>query len=207
MPEQGKAEQPTVDARAESLDCDLGHHHRQPDQSGGDVQAVTTDNGEERGKESAALRCCTAGDHVRELMDFDIEERGTEHESDQSKHVCIGSSLRTDRQRHHPARVAGDKKTSRLDCNADLIEQLVTGRTARGRMHEYRVSRKQRREHHDVAQQENPEAESDHDSFWGRSSLAGKSKYVLFHIVNGDSDIHSATSVGWTRSNPAIVSA
>src|SRR5262245_23640301 len=124
MPEQGKAEQPTVDGRAESLDCDLGHHHRQPDQSGGDVQAVTADKGEIRGKESAALWGRAARDHVGELTDLETDECGTEHERDQSKEVRIESSLRTDRQRHHPARVARGEQTGSLDRDADLAEQL-----------------------------------------------------------------------------------
>src|SRR5262245_1871757 len=106
MPEQGKAEQPPVDGGTESLEFDLRHHDGQPDQPGGDVQAVAADEGEERGEEGAALRGRAACDHAGELMDLEIEECGTEYESDQSKEVRICSSSLTDRQRHQTARVA-----------------------------------------------------------------------------------------------------
>src|SRR5215467_11596320 len=106
MPEQGKAEQPPVDGGTESLEFDLRHHDGQPDQPGGDVQAVAADESEERREKSAALRSRAAGDHVGELMDLKIEECGTQHESDQSKDVGIESLPRADRQRHQTARVA-----------------------------------------------------------------------------------------------------
>ena len=143
------------------------------------MQAMAADKGEERGKKSAALRGGAAGDHVGELADLEIEERGTEHESDQRKEVGVDASPRTDRQRHHSAGVARDKKTSGLDRDADLIEQLGAGRTARGRVHEHRVGGKQRREHHDVAQQEDPEAIGNDDPLWGGAGFAGRSKRLV----------------------------
>ena len=73
----------TVGTKA--LDCDLRHHHGQPDQSGGDVQPVAADQGEECGQEGAALRGGAAGDHAGELADLESEERGAEHERDESK--------------------------------------------------------------------------------------------------------------------------
>src|SRR5437870_9880107 len=81
VPEQGKAEQTAPHGGAKALDCDLRHHRRQPDQSGGDVQPVAPDKGEERGKKRAALRRGTAGDHVGELAHLKIKKRGTEYES------------------------------------------------------------------------------------------------------------------------------
>ena len=35
MPEQRKAEQTPLDGRVKTFDCDLRHHHHQPDQAGG----------------------------------------------------------------------------------------------------------------------------------------------------------------------------
>src|SRR5262245_66308577 len=140
MPEQGKAEQAAPDGGAESLEFDLRHHYGQPDQPGGDVQAVAADESEERGEKSAALRSRAARDHVGELMHLKIEECGSEQESDQSKEVGVKSSPRADRQRHHPARVARDEKTSGLDRDVELIEQLVAGWTARSRTHQRRIS-------------------------------------------------------------------
>src|SRR4051794_9470654 len=67
MPEQRKAEQTPFHGRVKALDCDLGHHHRQPDQPGDDMQPVTADEREEGGEESATLRAGSDGDHAGEL--------------------------------------------------------------------------------------------------------------------------------------------
>src|SRR5215475_252764 len=58
VPEQGEAPQPALHVAAEAFDGDLRHHYRQPDQAGGDVQAVAADQGKEGGQERAALRGC-----------------------------------------------------------------------------------------------------------------------------------------------------
>ena len=161
---------------AKALDCDLRHHHRQPDQSGGDVQPVAADKREEGGQETR----CAAGSAPRAIMPANsrisrAEERGPEHERDQRKEVGAGTAPRVDRQRHQSARVARGEKTSGFDRDADLIEQLRAGRAARSRMHEHRVGGKQRREHHDVAQEEDPEAVGDDDPLRRGTGFAGSS--------------------------------
>jgi hypothetical protein len=40
VPEQGKTKEAAFNGRANAIDCELGHHHRQPDQSGGNVQPM-----------------------------------------------------------------------------------------------------------------------------------------------------------------------
>ena len=84
---RAKAEQAALDGGAKPFDCDLRHHHGQPDQSGGDVQSVAADKGKERGKKSTALWGRADGDHAGELVDLKIEERGAEHESDQGGQI------------------------------------------------------------------------------------------------------------------------
>ena len=201
MPEQGKTQQAPLHAGAKAPDCDLRHHHCQPDQAGGDVQAVASDKGEECGQESAALRGGAAGDHVGELANLESDESGPEHEREYRKEVDVNATPRIDRQRHHPARVARGKQTSGLDRDADLIEQLRAGRTARSRMHEHCVGGKKRREHHDVAEEEDPEAVGNHDPLWRRTGLAGARQRLVTDIVDGNRDVHRATSAVRLRSS------
>ena len=70
---------------AKAPDGYLEHHHRQPDQSGADVQTVTADKGEKGGKKSAALRGGAAGDHAHELAEFESEKRRAEQEGNKRK--------------------------------------------------------------------------------------------------------------------------
>ena len=86
-------------------------------------------------------------------------------------------------KRHQPAGVARGQKASGLDRDADLIEQLSTGRTARSRMHEHRVGGEQRREHHDVAKQEDPEAIGDDDPLRGGTGFACDRPRLLADIL------------------------
>ena len=61
------------------------------------MQSVTADEGEESGKERAALRGRAARDHAGELADF--ERRGTPRpsdECDQSAEIGAGAALRTE---------------------------------------------------------------------------------------------------------------
>ena len=96
-------------------------------------------SGEERGKKSAALRGRAAGDHAGELADLESEERGAEHEGDQGKEVGIERRRALTASDISPAGVARNEKTGGFDRDADLIEQLGAGRSARRRMHEHRV--------------------------------------------------------------------
>src|ERR1700704_4257662 len=81
VPEQGEAEQAALDGGAKALDFDLRHHHCQPDQSGGNVQPVAADKGEECGQERAALRSRTDGNHACKLADLEHEEARPSKES------------------------------------------------------------------------------------------------------------------------------
>jgi hypothetical protein len=152
--------------------------------------------------ESKSLRCgVAAGDHVGELANLESDESGPEHEREHRKEVGVDATPRIDRQRHHPARVARGEQTSGLDRDADLIEQLRAGRTARSRMHEHCVGGKERREHHDVAEEEDPEAVGNNDPLWRGTGLACARQRLVTDIVDGNRDVHRATSAVRLRSS------
>src|SRR5215471_9738738 len=92
-----------------------------------------------------------------------------------------------------PTRV---KKAGGLDRGGALIEQHRATRTAGCRVHERCVGRKQRREHHDVAEEEDPEAVGNDDPLWRGTGFAGDRQRFASDIINGDGDIHSTTSAG-----------
>ncbi|MNU05084.1 hypothetical protein D3C72_2497630 [compost metagenome] len=52
MPEQAQATQASLVGRRQALFLHLIHHDRHPDQTGGHVQTVSTDQGKERGQEA-----------------------------------------------------------------------------------------------------------------------------------------------------------
>src|SRR5438270_6258288 len=75
-------------------------------------------------------------------------------------------------------------------------------------MREHRVSGKDRRKHHDVAQEEYPEAVADDDPLCSGTDLACTRDCLVPNlIINCNSDIHTTISVWCTCSNRAICSA
>src|SRR5882757_7444208 len=75
-------------------------------------------------------------------------------------------------------------------------------------MVEHRVSSKDCRKHHDVAQQEDPEAVANHDPLGGGTGLTcTRPRLVTNLIINCDSDVHTAISAGLACSKRAICSA
>src|ERR1700759_1566838 len=75
-------------------------------------------------------------------------------------------------------------------------------------MREHRVSSEDRRKHHDVAQEEQPEAVPNDDPLCSRTRLACTQPPLVTNlIVNCKSDIHIAISAWCTCSNRAICSA
>src|SRR3979411_821396 len=75
-------------------------------------------------------------------------------------------------------------------------------------MREPRVSGKDRRKHHDVAQEEYPEAVADHDPLCSGTGLAcTQPRLVPNLIINCNSDVHTAISAWFACSNRAICSA
>lgn len=80
MPEQAEAGQAAAHDAVQPEPGGLVHHHRQPHQAGGDVQAVGAHQGEIGGQEGAAARPGVLRDQVRELMHLHGDEAGADQE-------------------------------------------------------------------------------------------------------------------------------
>src|SRR3984885_9167045 len=112
------------------------------------------------------------------------------------------------RQRHQPAGVAGGEKAAGFNRKAALVEELHATWSASGRVSEHRVPGEECRKHHDVAQEEYPEAVANHDPLAGRTELTcTRARLVTKLIISCNSDVHIAISARCTCSNRAICSA
>src|SRR5712692_365029 len=172
------------------------------------MQPVTADQGKEGREKRAALRTGPDGDHTGELPHLQRQERGPQHEGDEGSEISDGIAPRNNRQGHQSAGVARSEKAAGFDRNAALAEQLHATRTACGRMREHRVTGKDRREHHDVAQQEYPEAVANHDPLCSGPGLACTRPRLMPNLIsNCNSDVHTAISAWFACSNRAICSA
>ena len=80
MPKQGEAEQAALHEGVKTLNRDLGHHQRQPNQTDANVQNVAANEREEGEKKSASLVDRAESDHIGEFMDLENEECGPERE-------------------------------------------------------------------------------------------------------------------------------
>ena len=166
------------------------------------MQPVAADQGKKGREERAALRTGPNRDHAGELPQFQREEGGPEREGDEGSQISGGIAPRANGHGHQSAGVARPEKATGFDRNAALVEELHAARTACGRMREHRVSGKDRRKHHDVAQQEDPEAVANHDPFCSGTGLTRtRPRLVANLIINCNSDVHTAISA---RSNRAI---
>src|SRR5882672_6278678 len=206
MPEQREAEQATLDRRVEqALDYDLSHHDHQPDQAGCNMQSVTADQGKKGREKSATLRSCPDGDHASELPELQRQEPDPQDKRRESSQISEDVPSRSDGQRHQSTGVARREKATGFDCNAALVEQLHPTRTASGRVREYRVTGEERRKHHDVAQEEYPEAVANHDPLCSGTGLTcTRPRLVTNLIINCNSDVHTAISDWFACSKRAI---
>src|SRR6185369_7658534 len=125
----------------------------------------------ERRQEGAARWSGAGGDHGGELAQLDEDEGGAEHKGDAHRAVELAGVPLDHREARHTAGEARHQQTGGLDGDAAQIEQLLARRPARGRIAQYGVAREEARKHHDVAEQENPEAVADHDAFRRRPSV------------------------------------
>src|SRR5882757_8643565 len=172
------------------------------------MQSVTADKGKEGREESAALRTGSGGDHAGELPKLQRQERGSQHEGNEGSEVSGGITPRADRQRHQSAGIARRKQAAGFDRNAALVEQLRAVRPACGRMVEHRVSGKDRRKHHNVAQQKYPKTVADDDPLGSGTGLTCiRPRLVTNLIINCDSDVHTAISAWFACSKRATCSA
>src|SRR5712671_1874446 len=169
------------------------------------MQPVTADQRKEGGEESAALRTGSYRDHAGELPHLQRQERGPQHEGDEGSQISDGIAPRTNGQRHQSAGVARSEKAAGFDRNAALVEQLHATWPACGRVREHRVSGKDRRKHHDVAQEEYPEAVANHHPLCSGTGLTcTRPRLVTNLIINCNSDVHTAISAWFACSKRAI---
>ncbi len=75
-----------------------------------------------------------------------------------------------------PARIAREQQTHRLDKDIAEIEQLGAGRSAGGVARQHRIGGEQRREHDDVAEDEDPEPIGDDDALRRRPAAAAPAR-------------------------------
>src|SRR4051812_39504887 len=172
------------------------------------MQPMTADQGKKGGEESAALRTGANRDHAGELPQFQYQERSSQQEGDESGQISGGVAPRSNGHGHQSAGVARSEKASGFDRNTALVEQLHAGWPTCGRMRKHRVSGEDRRKHHDVAQEEDPEAVADYDPLCSGAGLACTRPCLVTNlIINCNSDVHTAISAWCACSNRAICSA
>src|SRR6516225_9938866 len=148
------------------------------------MQPVTADQCEERGKKCGSQEECHRG-----------AKEGSE------------ISPRVDGQGHHSTGVAGEQEKGGLHRDVPLVKQLSTGQTARARFCEHGIACKQRREHHDVTQQEDPEPKAGDDPLGRGTSLTDIKQFAPADCIHLNCDVHSDTSTGCARSNRPTSSA
>src|SRR6516225_5740237 len=148
------------------------------------MQPVTADQCEERGKKCGSQEECHHG-----------AKEGSE------------ISPRVDGQGHHSTGVAGEQEKRGLQRDVPLVKQLSTGETARTRFCEHGVARKQRREHHDVTQEEDPEPKAGDDPLGCGTHLTDIQQLAMADCIHLNCDVHSETSTGCARSNRPTSSA
>src|SRR6516164_1448284 len=116
-------------------------------------------------------------------------------------------SPRVDGQGHHSTGVAGEQEKGSLQCDIALVKQLNTGHTAGARFCEHGIARKQRREHHDVTQEEDPEPKASDDPLRCGTRLTDIKQFALADCIHLNCDVHSEISTGCARSNRPTSSA
>src|ERR1700733_15806750 len=110
MPEQTEAENAPENVGPVTLGEHLRHHRQQPQQAGGDVKAVASDQ-RKKGREERAPRWTRpVRDHVRKLPEFEAKKRSAKYEGRRHRAiepnpvVCLGAAI------YQTAREARDKK-------------------------------------------------------------------------------------------------
>src|SRR5262245_3520910 len=171
------------------------------------MQPVTADQREERGKECATLGHGSQRNHTSELAKLEPTKDRSQEEGHHRAKEGSEISPRVDRQGHHSTGVAGEQEKSGLHRDVPLVKQLSTGQAARARFCEHGIARKQRREHHDVAQQEDPEPKARYNALGCGTRLTDIKQFALADRIHLNCDVHAYTSTGCARSNRPTSSA
>src|SRR6516162_3949711 len=171
------------------------------------MQPVTADQREERGKKCATLGRRCQRNHAPEFAKLE----GKKGHSQEKRHhgAKEGSEIspRVDGQGHHSTGIAGEQEKGGLHRDVPLVKQLNTGHTARARFCEHGIACKQRREHHDVTQQEDPEPKASDDPLGCGTRLTDIKQFALADCIHLNCDVHSEISTGCARSNRPTSSA
>src|SRR5215475_7845189 len=207
VPEQGEAVQAAHHDVLKTSQGQLDHHENQPCQSDGHMQPVTADQREERGKECATLGRGSQRNHTLEFAKLERKKGRSQEEGHHRAKEGSEISPRVDRQGHHSTGVAGEQEKSGLHRDVPLVKQLSTGQAARARFCEHGIARKQRREHHDVAQQEDPEPKARYNALGCGTRLTDIKQFALADCIHLDCNVHGDTSTGCARSNRPTSSA
>src|SRR5262249_46014523 len=172
VPEQAPAQQAPQHGRSQAVSDHLGPQIDERDQTTGDMDAVCADQREKGGQESAPRGPGSIVHHAGKFRNLYEKEGRTEHECEYCEDQEASRLSPFGGQRSESACIAREEQTHRLDEDVAQIEQLGSGRSARGVVPQDRISREQRREHYHVAEDEDPEPVSDDDALGSRPAAA-----------------------------------
>ena len=154
------------------------------------MQTVAADEREERRQERAALRARAFRDHPGELAELEAEKA----EAEEARHD--EADLRPQHVAHAGAIIA--RPQAKLDSRRNAVstatvvqvEEFERPRAARGRMRQHRVGGIEAREHHEVGEQEHPEAIGRDDALRRRSAVSrsrgSRSEAAADRLVSSD---------------------
>ncbi|KAG1188756.1 hypothetical protein G6F35_014200 [Rhizopus arrhizus] len=132
VPEQAQARQATLVDRVQAMAADHVQEDDDPDQAEGDVQAVRTDQREERGQVSAAAGAGAFRDQVMEFPDFHRDEACAEQERHHQPAHGAGLVVGVHVQVGHPEGEAREQQQQRFDQDELQVEQFLARGAARG---------------------------------------------------------------------------
>src|SRR5215203_3938498 len=153
-----------------SLAEDLRHHCQEPEQARGHVKTVAANQREEGRQERTPGRPGATLNETGELAGLKAEEGRPERESRAHGGVEPCRFARAGGDGREAACEAREEKAGRLRSRVREVEELRGLGTARRVRSQYRIGGKERREHDNVAEQENPEAETYDDALGRRTA-------------------------------------
>src|SRR5262245_12057515 len=136
------------------------------------MRAVATDERKERRQERAARRSSALRNHVCKLADLQHQECESEQAGGEQSKLRQPLIALLDRETRDTTAEARKQQTRRLPGDAVDVEKLRCARATRGGFRQHRMRSEECREHDEVGEQKDPEAEADDDALRGRTRLA-----------------------------------
>src|SRR6185437_6835523 len=157
----------------EALGVELRHHGAEPQEAGSHVQPMASHQSEECREECASARSVAACDQAVELAQLEQQKHKTQQSRDQQCQLRPFLAALACSDTRHAAGEAGKQQACGLDGDTVRIENLPCRRAVGCCRRQYRIRGKQRGEHDDVGNEEDPEAVTDDDSFrgWATGSM------------------------------------